>query len=225
MQPDKPLSPYFWLWIPLIWMAGQLAAEACFSTAALESFHGENGLHEWLQFAMLIGAFVLALRLFLGMDRGANYWLSAWIAAAALGSFYVAGEEISWGQWIFYWDTPEHWAAMNGQGETNLHNNSRWLNQIPRYALQIGVLIGGIIIPALSSIRPGWVPARFAVIYPPKNLCIIALILLAAVIAQKAGKVFFDTKLFARASEVEELYIYYFVLLYMIALWRRILPA
>ncbi|MCL2280315.1 hypothetical protein FWC31_00285 [Candidatus Saccharibacteria bacterium] len=34
----------------------------------------------------------------------------------------MAGEEISWGQRILHWSTPNNWAAMNEQYETNLHN-------------------------------------------------------------------------------------------------------
>ena len=37
--------------------------------------------------------------------------------------FFVAfGEEISWGQTIFGWETPEAFREINAQGETNLHN-------------------------------------------------------------------------------------------------------
>jgi hypothetical protein len=36
--------------------------------------------------------------------------------------FVCAGEEISWGQRIFGWETPESWSAKNAQSETNLHN-------------------------------------------------------------------------------------------------------
>lgn len=37
--------------------------------------------------------------------------------------FFVAfGEEISWGQRIFGWDTPDMLLEINAQGETNLHN-------------------------------------------------------------------------------------------------------
>ncbi len=40
----------------------------------------------------------------------------------ALGSLYIAGEEMSWGQHFFHWNTPEYWAEVNRQQETNLHN-------------------------------------------------------------------------------------------------------
>ena len=36
--------------------------------------------------------------------------------------FFCFGEEISWGQRIFDWDTPAWLAAVNVQGETTIHN-------------------------------------------------------------------------------------------------------
>ena len=50
-----------------------------------------------------------------GLDRALYLLL-------ALACFFIAGEEISWGQWIFHWATPEGLAAANLQHETNLHN-------------------------------------------------------------------------------------------------------
>lgn len=43
-------------------------------------------------------------------------------ALAGFAAFLIAGEELSWGQWIFHWSTPESIAAVNLQQETNLHN-------------------------------------------------------------------------------------------------------
>lgn len=40
----------------------------------------------------------------------------------ALMFFFVAGEEISWGQRIFNWETTEFFSENNYQNETNLHN-------------------------------------------------------------------------------------------------------
>lgn len=34
----------------------------------------------------------------------------------------IAMEEIAWGQWFFFFDTPENWKEMNTQGETTIHN-------------------------------------------------------------------------------------------------------
>jgi len=40
----------------------------------------------------------------------------------ALLFFLAAGEEISWGQRVFNWETGDFFAEHNYQGETNLHN-------------------------------------------------------------------------------------------------------
>ena len=48
---------------------------------------------------------------------------------ALLGIIFLIafGEEVSWGQRIFNWDTPEGFKDLNAQKETNLHN--LWLFQ------------------------------------------------------------------------------------------------
>lgn len=43
-------------------------------------------------------------------------------ALLALLMFVCFGEEISWGQRVFGWETPGPIAGLNAQGETNLHN-------------------------------------------------------------------------------------------------------
>lgn len=50
-----------------------------------------------------------------------------WLATALTGFyaflfFFASGEEISWGQRIFDWQSGDFFAANNYQGETNLHN-------------------------------------------------------------------------------------------------------
>lgn len=78
----------------------------------------DSGLFEWLTVACLIAIFVFSIRLLL-RTRGLQRLM---FMGLAIASFVVAGEEMSWGQWIFYWDTPESMAAINLQNETNLHN-------------------------------------------------------------------------------------------------------
>lgn len=45
-----------------------------------------------------------------------------WLALLAVAAFFVAGEEISWGQRIFGWSTPDGIAVINVQDETTIHN-------------------------------------------------------------------------------------------------------
>jgi len=73
---------------------------------------------------------------------------------AALSCFYIAGEEMTWGQHFFHWNTPEYWAAVNRQEETNLHNTYAIFDKWPRAILELGVLIGGILIPVAATFDP-----------------------------------------------------------------------
>lgn len=54
---------------------------------------------------------------------GRGIWLGAVLTVFyALLFFFASGEEISWGQRIFGWESTEFFAQNNYQGETNLHN-------------------------------------------------------------------------------------------------------
>ncbi|GJL97445.1 MAG: hypothetical protein DHS20C06_12620 [Hyphobacterium sp.] len=76
------------------------------------------GVSEYGIVAALVGiagiSLVLACRL-AGLAR-------LFFLLCTIGAFVIAGEEMSWGQWIFHWTTPEALAAVNLQNETNLHN-------------------------------------------------------------------------------------------------------
>jgi hypothetical protein len=54
-------------------------------------------------------------------DRGLNVTAIA-VTLAAIASFLCAGEELSWGQHLMGYATPLKVAAVNIQGEVNLHN-------------------------------------------------------------------------------------------------------
>jgi hypothetical protein len=67
---------------------------------------------------------------------GKNKILGVLFAILAFAMFFIAGEEISWGQRIFNIQTPDSLAAANTQGEINLHNNrSVWHFVYKAYAL------------------------------------------------------------------------------------------
>jgi hypothetical protein len=85
-------------------------------------FLEEDALFEWLQVLLLLGcaglSAAIAARSFgLGLRSvGLLYVLAVPVA------IFIAGEEISWGQRILGWATPEELALLNKQGETNIHN-------------------------------------------------------------------------------------------------------
>lgn len=49
-------------------------------------------------------------------------WDRLFFWSASVVAVFLLGEEISWGQWIFFWSSPELFAESNLQGETNAHN-------------------------------------------------------------------------------------------------------
>ncbi len=55
-------------------------------------------------------------------------------------------EEISWGQHYFNWKSPDLFVEYNNQKETNLHNISNLLDQVPRSFLSIWCGLSFIII-------------------------------------------------------------------------------
>jgi hypothetical protein len=81
----------------------------------------EDGLLELMQVAILIGCAFISGSTAVMLSKARN---GAWAICYALGAlvlFWIAGEEISWGQRIFGLSTPDALDA-NIQGELNLHN-------------------------------------------------------------------------------------------------------
>ncbi len=80
----------------------------------------EDGPFEWATAAFLfLGAVICAMRVRLPRKTRLFAVISA---LGALVLFFGAGEEISWGQRVFGWDSGEFWVENNDQAETNLHN-------------------------------------------------------------------------------------------------------
>jgi len=77
----------------------------------------EDLFGEWLQFWFFVTAMIFSARLALAPSR---YRLFFWILA--LSCFYVAMEEISWGQRILDLQTPDFFRKHNIQKEINIHN-------------------------------------------------------------------------------------------------------
>lgn len=218
----------FWVFaafiLPATLALGQILFEILAPGQIRAWSHSENGPHETLQAIVLLLAIGVALTTLLRMDRKKDPLLTAWVTLAGFCSLYVCGEEISWGQHIFDWKTPETWSVVNDQNETNLHNISAWLDQKPRAILEIGVIVGGIIIPLLGKFRPAALPKRFAAFYPSLFLLPTALFAEGFKFAQTWCDSFGGCNPFTRVSEVQELFFFLFVFLYLLEIAQRVLP-
>lgn len=215
----------FWLvWVPVLAVAAQWVVEQVVSVDALDWMNSEQGFYELLQFFVMAAALGVAVLTFARMDRGADRLMTAWVGLACVCCLYVAGEEVSWAQHFLEWSTPDYWAHWNDQGETNFHNTTSWLDQKPRLILMIGIGLGGLVFPLLQKYRPGLLPARFAMFYPSSHLWVIAAIVIGVHLVDKLAESA-GGNLFHRTSEQQELYMFYFVLVYLLDLYRRLTRA
>ncbi len=219
------MSRFWWLWLPVAVVLVLFAWPQAFPASYRAWVGGERGALELLHVLIPLASLVLAGRMLVLTQVRRQPLLWAWLALAALGSLYIAGEEASWGQHYLGWGTPEVWQGLNDQNETNLHNISSWLDQKPRTLLELGVIIGGIAIPLAALRWPAIRRARLAIILPP-FLCLPSAVIAEAVrMSERAlSSLASGTTLFERASEVQELYFYLFILLYLIVLRRRLIP-
>ena len=187
---------------------------------------GEIGLIELATPVLaLIGAVIGGL-LFRDLLREGRSKLLAWVGLHVLACIYFAGEELSWGQHLLGWSTPEGIAALNDQGETNLHNMSSWLDQKPRLLLEIWVLIGGVIVP-LCGLREARRLSSDVVLswaWPTLDCLPTALLAILVRLPERLKDVFDIASLpyEIRYSEPQEYYFALFLLLYLAALRRRV---
>ena len=106
---------------------------------------GENGFVEETTFIAFAAAVVVAARLF--KFRAKMPKLVRWyFAGVLLFCFMCAGEEVSWGQWIFGFSTPESVAETNEQKEFNLHNVG-WVHFHPQDVASLCINSFGIFLP------------------------------------------------------------------------------
>ena len=217
MTPDAPASRLFTLWLPLglavaLALLGRLAP-AWYATWMNE----EQGGVELLQWLVLLACVLVAARLLARAEARRHPALFAWLALTALACFYVAGEEVSWGQHLLQWNTPEYWRAVNDQEETNLHNTSSWFDQKPRALLELGVIFGGLVAPLLRRLRPGLFRGLVDLLAPTAATLPIAAVAEFAGLAKRL-----NLEVFFRPSEIQELYFYLFALAYLLVLGRRL---
>ena len=85
-------------------------------------FVSEDHIAETGQAVAYFVALVLSVVVTLRLWRAERKGLAALYGLFCLALFFQIGEEISWGQRVFGWGTPETFSAVNKQSETNLHN-------------------------------------------------------------------------------------------------------
>lgn len=127
---------------------------------SLQIMAKEDGPIEWASAFLFglssVGFLAVAVRSdFLKQkEKWPRYFMTiAW----ALLMFVFMGEEISWGQRLFGWGTPDLLSEMNRQQETNIHN-LEMLHDVmggPYRYLSAFMIITGVLLPLAAMTRIG----------------------------------------------------------------------
>jgi len=145
---------------PLLVLAGVALAPWWLDAQTWERvIHSEHGVLEWMTVLMLLPA-VAACGWIAAKSGGPGEkaWpitARLWFGVLAVGLFYFAGEEASWGQHALGFTPPASIAEGNLQGEFNLHNADAWyhdlLNEIPRTLASLFCVV-------VAGVLPWWNP-------------------------------------------------------------------
>ena len=223
----KDLSP-LWFWLPMGLVLLQLVVRFVSPELHDQYILGqrEASLIELLTPVALIPGVVFGIMALRQWALLPNFSSRLWIAMVTLGAFYMAGEEVSWGQWLFHWSTPETFARINDQNETNLHNTSAWLDQKPRLLLELWALVGAIRIWVLDfrgkQTDPGTTPYWF---WPGRPLAWTGL-LSALIMMPERVRDWWDIDLPSpfdiRVTETQELVLGFFLSFFLASVWLRL---
>ncbi len=117
----------------------------------------EDAILEWGQVLAYGAVVVIAAATLRGHSRRGDVSAAVVVGGLALVSLLAIGEELSWGQRIVGFGTPDI-AAANRQGELTLHNDAR-LEEPARLAVLLGAVYG-MSAPLVIRRRTPLVPPR-----------------------------------------------------------------
>lgn len=144
--------------VPLfVALSGVVAA--LFGESTYKWLTGEDKFAENLQVLFWLLAFGLCFAVIRRLGMSGHRVIAFLYLGLSAGIFFIIGEELSWGQRIFGWATPESIKAINRQHETNIHSLEGMVSAFRGLQLLIGAY--GTILPLLllwppASARSSW---------------------------------------------------------------------
>lgn len=142
--------------LPILALAAYVAARGLLSEGWQKFIYAENGpieLGTAACFSLSGGAAIVLARKTRGHVPLVFRGMFVLFAAA---SWFVALEEISYGQQLFGWNSPTWFEQNNHHGQTNLHNlmGNRPSHLLKNFA-NYGTLVGFIVVPVIAMLRRG----------------------------------------------------------------------
>lgn len=220
----KELPAALWLYWPpvmLLLLVAIYPFDKPLFTQMLAKDH-EGGVVEILTVLLLLPGIYAGIRILLRWRHVlANRLAEGWVLVWTLAMIYFAGEEISWGQWFFFWETPETFARLNDQRETNLHNMSSWFDQKPRTLVELWILIAGLVLPLWRNARDRVLQHTDGLRYWILPTAIVVPTTILFVVVRVFEWIQWGAVSEFGSSELREYYIALFLSLYMLSLLSR----
>ena len=228
------LHIFLWLFVPILIFLIFLIVKQLNPIFFVDFFQGEKGFIENGTFFILLISIITnfsVIKKIKTKEYNIQYFL---MIIFLIGLVYFAGEEISWGQHWFNWETNNFFKNFNDQSETNFHNISSWLDQKPKAILLFFVLFGGILSP-LFSYNKDKNNLTFQYIFFPEISCFItSAFCLFFYLLDNSYKIlctgtpgidisckFIPQLFFFRTSEIIEFYIALFLLIYIFSIYKK----
>ncbi len=227
-KPRPALPRWLWLWFPPLLLLLILPVRALSPELYAQWIDGELGLIELATPVLALLGAGIGLGLSLQLTQPDKRVLRTWVVIMTVACVYFAGEEISWGQHLFGWGTPEAIDRLNDQHETNLHNMSSWFDQKPRLLLELWVLVGGIFVACGRGAELPVDPARPGTWFWPTVDCLPTAVLAIGIRMPERFKTILDLEALSfdlRWSEPQEYYFALFLMLYLASLKARLRVA
>ena len=126
----------------------------------------EDGLSEWGTVGMYLVGLPLAAFISLRLWRSGHRRMALFYCAIAVVLLTAVLEEISWGQRVFDWETPEALAEVNFQDETTVHNIPIF-DRAVNGAFALASLLGLVGIAARIALHRRGVVTTLDLLLPP----------------------------------------------------------
>ena len=227
-RPSTVKAPFLARWmtlgVPLAAVTALVAVALWDARFYADHFDGELGVVENIQVIVLVVALMYAVAVLRMPAVREHRGLLPWIVLICAGCAFLIGEETSYGQHFFGWQTPDWLSDVNKQQETNIHNVSSWFNEKPRVLLELGIIVGGIVHPLMQRFAGRGLIAKPWWLMPTAACLASALIAEFSTLPERLSDIGLlpASVNVIRFSEVHELFIFYFFVIYLASLRARL---